>query len=155
MPSFKLCPICKNKKIDKRGLSCWECFMDTGRCAKNPNKNPTGAGGFREGQTPWNKGFQMCSPQWNGGETKNNQGRVMVVVGYRNNGLAIYKAKSRVVTEWVLGRPLKRKEIVHHVNGDLSDDKNCNLLICDHNYHMWLHKQLRRRYGKNWREKFK
>ena len=54
---------------------------------------------------------------------------------------------SRVLAESVLKRELKTEEIVHHIDGDSSDDRKNNLLICLKEYHNWLHKQMRRFVG--------
>jgi hypothetical protein len=45
----------------------------------------------------------------------------------------------RLIAEGILGRLLKRNEVVHHINGDNKDNRNGNLLICDTKYHHWLH----------------
>ena len=55
--------------------------------------------------------------------------------------------KHRVIAERVLGRPLKTNEIVHHINLDKRDFRNCNLLICDKQYHAYLHAAMERKYG--------
>lgn len=44
--------------------------------------------------------------------------------------------------ESVLGRRLKTGEVVHHINGDILDNRNCNLLICTRSYHNGLHARM-------------
>lgn len=53
----------------------------------------------------------------------------------------VYIPEHRIVGEKVLGRPLGKNEIVHHINFDPKDNRNANLLICTKQYHGWIHKQ--------------
>lgn len=54
--------------------------------------------------------------------------------------------RHKFVAETVLGRCLKRDEVVHHINGDQQDDRSSNLLVCSTAYHQWLHGEMSRRY---------
>jgi len=44
-----------------------------------------------------------------------------------------------LIAEKVLGRFLKRDEVVHHINSHRADNRNENLLICTSSYHHYLH----------------
>ena len=55
------------------------------------------------------------------------------------------KFQHREIGARVLGRAMRRNEVIHHINGDKSDNSPSNLLICTLQYHSWLHAAMRRR----------
>lgn len=50
-----------------------------------------------------------------------------------------YALEHRLVMSNLLGRPLLRTEIVHHLNGDKTDNSPNNLMLMSQSEHMLLH----------------
>lgn len=79
---------------------------------------------------------------WNGGRAIASSGYIKVLVGIRQ-----YKYEHAIIAEKALGRPLKRGEVVHHINGNKLDNRNSNLLICSKAYHHMLHTRMAQLYA--------
>ena len=89
---------------------------------------------FKKGNIPWNKNriFPQYSMEksfnWKGGRTMHAQGYVCIYIPthpYSNNG---YVFEHRLVMEHKLGRYLKPKERVHHINEIKDDNRPENLM---------------------------
>jgi hypothetical protein len=74
------------------------------------------------------------NPRWNGGIWQSAKGYL-----WQRIGIGIRRQVHRIMAETIVGRPLKRVEVVHHINGDRSDNKPINLLICSSTHHSLLH----------------
>lgn len=95
--------------------------------------------------TPWNKGKKF-EPKDLGSSYINNHGYVEVWTGSpKVHGCEGYRKEHRILTELELKRPLRSKEIVHHIDGDKTNNKLSNLYVCeDHRNHKHIHSQLER-----------
>ena len=74
---------------------------------------------------------------WKGGKRLTKDGYVRICIGSGNTIL-----EHKLVAEKALGRKMKSSELVHHINGDRTDNRNQNLLICDRKYHGWLNAKM-------------
>lgn len=89
------------------------------------------------------KNLREKSSNWKGGRYKSFGHILILNPSHPNCNKQGYVRESRLIAAKVLGRYLKSTEIVHHTNENPSDNRNCNLLVCDRAYHNWLHKEMR------------
>lgn len=88
---------------------------------------------------PWNKGKKFA-PKNLGSSYINSNGYVEVWTGESK-----YQKEHRVFCELDLNRPLSIKEVVHHVDGDKTNNGEENLFVCTgHKHHRNVHSQLER-----------
>lgn len=75
------------------------------------------------------------------GKTHNAAGYILVFVGKGKPGTTKsgYAYEHRVVMEEVLGRPLDGDEVVHHINGDKTDNRPENLCVTKRGLHGGFH----------------
>ena len=94
---------------------------------------------------PWNKGIKQ-EPRNVGNTYINNNGYVEVWVGKHNTpGSSGYQKEHRVFVELDIGRRLEQKEIIHHIDGDKTNNNKDNLLLCSGDFeHRKVHGQLER-----------
>ena len=86
---------------------------------------------------------------WKGGRTTAN-GYVMILRrGHPRATVRGYVYEHVLVAEQALGKQLPGGAVIHHVNGDPTDNRSENLVICQgQGYHMGIHKRTNRRGGR-------
>lgn len=90
---------------------------------------------------PGHHGRGPRNPNWVGGRLKTTAGYILVLNSHHprstKNG---YVLEHLIVASRALGRPVPEGSPVHHVNGDGTDNRPCNLVVCEDNaYHALLH----------------
>lgn len=80
------------------------------------------------------------NPNWKGGRHFSKSGYVIAKSGVNKTN-----REHRIVAEKMLGRPLKKGEVVHHVNEKRWDNRPENLIVFpSHSEHMKHHAELRK-----------
>ena len=70
------------------------------------------------------------NPRWNGGKRIHQAGYILIkALDHPTKHHDNYILEHRFVMEKYLGRLLKRNEIVHHINEDVSDNRIKNLML--------------------------
>ncbi len=75
--------------------------------------------------------------RWKGGRWKENNGYIVVNIG-RNKK----RREHSVVMENYLGRKLEPIELIHHIDGNKSNNNIENLFLCSKSKHATLHKDM-------------
>jgi len=83
------------------------------------------------------------NPNWKGGRSVASNGYVLLRVGTQHHLADVrgYAYEHRVVAESIIGRQLAPGEQVHHVNGDKTDNRPCNLRVLDTAFHQAEHRR--------------
>lgn len=99
--------------------------------------------GHIESNRKYNSGHNGSN--WKGGRRLTTEGYVKLYMPDHPHSIAGAVYEHRFVMEQHIGRLLTKDEIVHHVNGNKSDNRIENLLLLSQEEHSKLHSELRKK----------
>jgi len=155
----KICPECGINKIESSSNSCRQCYYKLRILAAYNSRPDRTCQWCKKSYKPQRikTGLFFCSrecyfeflkvkigkgaenaPAWKGRPTRQRSGYIYIYDDKRKERVRIHTQ----IAEEVLGRRLRKGEIVHHINLNKEDYRNKNLLICTQSYHRWLHYQM-------------
>lgn len=83
-------------------------------------------------------------PLWKGGNKIGGDGRRWIYMPSHIRANKNYILRYILVAEKILGKPLPKAAVIHHVDENTSNDENVNLVICENDtYHKLLHQRIR------------
>lgn len=85
------------------------------------------------------------NPKWNDGIRYHNSGYKMIRIPGHPNAVIGYVYEHRNIMEQHLGRYLESHEIVHHINGNKTDNRIKNLMLTTASEHPKLEAETRKR----------
>lgn len=92
----------------------------------------------KEANNKYNTGSK--NPKWNGGRIKQSEGYILIYMPKHPHNINKYVYEHRYLVEKKVGRYLNSDEIVHHVDGNRSNNDINNLLLLSEYEHALLHR---------------
>ena len=131
---FLVCPICNKQFYVKKS------FL-------TKVKGKSACGNMCRGKMRAKQYIGENNPNWRGGGMIASDGRLLVYAPGHINAHASggpYILEYRLMAESMIGRSLRKNEVVHHKNGDATDNRPENLEVMTAQEHARLHVSTRR-----------